>query len=82
LLQLRRLLSATSPVIFENKAHSIAFLQHADPSSLKRAHVNENIFATTLIRLDEAEPLRSVEELDGTSWHDPSPIRIVTLTVA
>jgi hypothetical protein len=72
LRKLASLLSATLAIVFKFKAHSIALIQHTNAGGLKRGCMDEDIFAATLIRLDKAESLSSVEELDGTTWHDVS----------
>jgi hypothetical protein len=56
LLKLPSLLSASSPVIFQNEAHSVALLQHPNASGLQGSRVNKHILAA-FVRLDESEGL-------------------------
>jgi hypothetical protein len=48
LLELTRLLAATSAVVFEREAYSVAFLQHLDTSGLKCAGMYEYVLATLI----------------------------------
>jgi hypothetical protein len=67
LLELCRLLSATSAIVFDHKAHSIALLQRPNAGGLERGRMNEYVLAA-LVRLDESKALSGIEEFLRCRW--------------
>src|SRR5437667_706238 len=84
LLELHGSLSPAFRIVLQNKAHPVAFVQHANASGLERTRVNECVLAT-LIKLNKSKSFRCVEELHGPvhggrlryalrDWRGASPI--------
>src|SRR5262249_28397743 len=72
LFQLPRLLSSAATVVFKREAHPVALFQHANAGCFERTCMNKYVFAA-VIRLDEAEALRGIEELYRAIRHDLAP---------
>src|SRR5205807_4686949 len=73
LLELHGPLSPPLRIVLQDKAHPVAFVQHANASSLERTRVNECILAT-LIKLNKSKSLRCVEELHGPVHWGETPL--------